>query len=189
MKKLIKLFFMIIILSNYSCNKNIKTQFNTDKTDSIKSAELISHILSRPNNIKCISEKGINNYDLKQMSYDMYKYLKITDTTHFNSQIRLFEKFKINKNMVPGMNIVSVELIDKLINDENNRKSTWKEIFKDCKMGFNTLSKPLFNENYDIAIVQSGLICGSLCGGSETSIYRFEHNKWNLVEIISEEVI
>ena len=38
--------------------------------------------------------------------------------------------------------------------------------------------KPIFNEEFDLAFVQIGTMCGGLCGGGVEIIYEYKNGKW-----------
>lgn len=60
----------------------------------------------------------------------------------------------------------------------------WEWLDENCNNGYCFVSKPIFNETFDLAFVEVGTICGRLCGGGEDRIYEFKNGNWILKETI-----
>ncbi len=54
-----------------------------------------------------------------------------------------------------------------------------RELNPKCEYGFNFVSKPIFNETYDLVLIETAYDCGSkLCGGGTTVIYKYVNKNW-----------
>ncbi|WP_209406399.1 hypothetical protein [Pseudozobellia sp. WGM2] len=180
----------ILLLLIFCCCKNeVKSSHNFNEKK--LTSDLILEILSNENddyidlNCKCISEKSkliLPRYgSLKGFAK---KNLDIKDTLHLNDQIELFTQFKISNKILSDWNIITEKEFD-LYKISSSDNSIWESLLIDCPNGYYAFSKPIFNENYDKAIVGFGSICGRLCGGGVTRVYLLVDGKWKVEREIS----
>ncbi|WP_147405069.1 hypothetical protein [Aquimarina sp. AD10] len=130
----------------------------------------------------CIIEQSVWKSKLIEDKFKLYiqENLKIENINFLNFQIDLFNKFKITQELVPKKNIIeNREYIEfnESFKDNEFAYLDWLEK-KNCKKGFSSISKPLFNENYDLAMVRFEKICGPLCGGGVIVLYELKSKKW-----------
>lgn len=184
--------FVILILSLLllgSCHEKIKS--SKSGVLEIRTNALITKILSGKNddyldpNCKCIAEnsKLILNRSGSLKGF-VKRNLQIKDTNHLNGQIELFRNFKISKTILPQWNILSEKEFD-LYRISSSDSSIWESLLIDCPYGYYSITKPIFNESYDRAIVGFGSLCRRLCGGGVTRIYRLINSEWVIEKEIS----
>ncbi|OMP32258.1 hypothetical protein [Mangrovimonas sp. DI 80] len=164
--------------------QSCKSDINNEALDKQKTIEIISQLLldENLNRTNCILEKPI--WKLKESPSDFESYIKenlnIKDTAFINFQIKLTHKFVFTKELNPDKEIITKD-------DFNNFSKTFEmDNFKyldwlkehHCEYGFISISKPIFNETYNLAIVHIEQICGPLCGFKNTRIYEFKDLKW-----------
>ena len=111
--------------------------------------------------------------------------LKIKDSVHYNLQSKLSSRFKITVDLVPDKTILTEEQFKEFEEkSENGGFKFWKWLDENCKNGYCSITKPIFNEAFDLAYVSVGMVCGSLCGGGEERIYEYKNGKWTIKEIL-----
>ncbi|MCH2032323.1 MAG: hypothetical protein MK202_02290 [Tenacibaculum sp.] len=177
---------IIIIILNFSCktDKNNSVEKSAE-FDSQKTKALITQILEDESknylSSTCISEKARANSHPMVADFDNYikKLLKIKNENHYETQKKRYIKFKITSDLVPNKNI----LTEKQFNDferksKNGKFSFWDWLETNCTNGYCSISKPIFNEAYNLAYVQIGTVCGGLCGFGEERIYELVNKKW-----------
>ncbi|UMB61196.1 hypothetical protein MHL31_03090 [Lutibacter sp. A80] len=156
-----------------------------EELDAQKTTELIKQILKDESKgyliSSCITEKprAVSHPMVSDFNEYIKKNLKIKDTVHLNTQSRLYKRFKITSDLVKNKNILTQKQFEKF---EKKSKSGefqfWDLLNTNCKDGYCSISKPIFNETFDLAYVQIGTVCGWLCGGGEERIYEFVNGKW-----------
>ncbi len=186
MKKIITIFLLLLF---WCCKNEVKS--NLDYDEKKLTSELILGILSNRNddyidlNCKCISEKSkLILPRLGSLKGFAKKNLDIKDTLHLNEQIELFTHFKISNEILPGWNVLTEKEFD-LYKISSSDNSIWESLLIDCPNGYYSLSKPIFNESFDKAIVGFGSVCGRLCGGGVTRVYHLVDGKWMIEKEIS----
>lgn len=119
--------------------------------------------------------------------------LQIKDTAHLNSQIQWFKAFKMTPEIIGHNNLISkndyetfIELTHKSSQNETSYID-WLEQ-KQCQYGFSSISKPIFNKAYDLALVNFKKICGPLCGQNIMAIYKLQANRWQQKSILNHSV-
>ncbi|OEY71907.1 hypothetical protein APR40_14890 [Salegentibacter salarius] len=185
MKNIFYISFLFLILI-FSCKSHITTDLKKLKTiDAQKTTEIITQILQDESkgflSSSCITEKP------KAISYPMVSdfdeyvknHLKIEDTVHYNLQSHLYKNFKLTADLVPNKKILTQEQFEEFEKkSENGGFSFWNWLETNCENGYSSISKPIFNETFDLAYVQLGTVCGGLCGGGEERIYELINGKW-----------
>jgi hypothetical protein len=172
-----------------------KNKLNLNKTllelekDSIKTVELIKHIFSETDdpyiNSSCIAEKAHFLHTIITTDFDSYveKELRIEDKQHLKKQFELFKKFRITESLAFGKNIITEEQFSEFAKEAKKGNFIfWEWAESNCENGFISVSRPIFNESYNLAFVQIGSLCGGKCGGGETRIYENVNGKWNIVK-------
>jgi len=153
--------------------------------DAQKTTELIKQILIDESegylSSSCISEKP--RAILHPMVSDFDEYVKsllnIKDTLHYKIQSRLYKKFKLTADLVPKKELLTQKQFEEFEKkSESGGFRFWEWLDTNCENGYCSLTKPIFNETFDLAYVQIGTVCGGLCGGGEERIYERVNGKW-----------
>ena len=159
--------------------------------DHQKTTELIKYILEeekyRDLSSSCILEQSPPLEFHGGMKEDFDSYLKdllqIKNSIHYKTQRKLLRNFKVNKSLVPQKRILQKQLFNKFEEKSKiERFRFWDWLDENCEQGYCFLSKPIFNETFDLAYVQMGSVCGGLCGGGEIKIYEFKNGIWSVKE-------
>ena len=171
---------------NFGCKTSNEYDLKRLKElDSQKTKELIRQILKDENkgylSSSCITEKS--KAILKPMVTNSDEYvknnLKIRDTIHYELQKQLYKQFKLTADLVLEKNILTEKQLGIFKEKSKNGDFRfWEWLQTSCEDGFCSISKPIFNETFDLAYVQIGKVCGSYCGGGEERIYEFKNGKW-----------
>jgi len=171
---------------NFGC----KTDNNTDlkkleELDAQKTTELITQILKDESETylqsSCITEKPRAISYPMVSDFDEYvkNHLNIQDTVHYNLQSNLYKNFKITADLMPDKVILTQKQFEEFEKkSENEGFRFWDWLDTNCENGYCSISKPIFNETFDLAYIQIGTICGSMCGAGEERIYEFVNDKW-----------
>ncbi|MEW7292871.1 hypothetical protein ABW637_20145 [Aquimarina sp. 2304DJ70-9] len=181
------LYILLFVLTLFlSCKSDLKRESHDKKI----TVEFINQLLQKESllgdksflDVNCIMEQSVWKSKLIEEKFKLYvqENLKIEDINFLKFQIDLFNKFKITQELVPGKNIIkSGEYIEfnKSFKDNEFAYLDWLEK-KNCRKGFSSISKPLFNEAYDIAMVRFEKICGPMCGGGVVVLYELKKKKW-----------
>ena len=182
---------MIILLFTFS---NCKQKNNAEEFDNYnkKATELITQIFSDEYyDCSCIvktksDENLIDRIELEMPALNFRK--KTTDILNVNrestldSLIRLSEHFKLKNSMFRSKTkLIEQRQFDSIKNvlESIAKNGTEKEIetaFRKCPTDFYFLSKPLFDKNFKIAIIDINL--GFVHTRTHPRIYRLKHGIW-----------
>ncbi len=187
----------IIIIFMYACDSK---EFNKD-FDKQKSIELFDEIFKQEDmqRMTCIFEKPnwrvFENSEYFRSS--VREELKIKDTSFFNFQIKLLDQFIITDEFDFSKKIIDKEAYQDFLNTGNYRiiKDTtmynrfdWL-IDNNCPHGFINISKPLFNEDYNKAIVHLEFDCGPLCGFEKSIVFVLKNKKWSAEDVMEFDLV
>ena len=174
-----------------SCNFDLDKDYDKEKT-----TEFIRQLLEEEKSLgnksfiksNCVLKQPVWNTKLSEPELKSYlrEYLKIQDNDFLNFQMDLFYKFEITEELIPEKKIITnaKTTVAKQPSIENQYAYLdWLEK-QDCKRGFFSISKPLFNESYDLAIIRFEEICGPLCGGGVIILYESKKGKWSKKKIL-----
>lgn len=192
MKKITLYISLIILILNSSCKTENKTNLKKlAELDAQKTTELITQILKNETkgylSSSCITEKPRALYYPMVPDFGNYviEHLKIKDTAHYESQYKLYKQFKITSKLVPNKNILTQEEFKEFEKkSENGGFYFWDWLDENCKNGYCSMTKPIFNESFNLAYIIIGNFCGNLCAGGEERIYEFINGKWILKKTI-----
>ena len=180
---------IITLILNFGCKRDLKKSWEYDNQ---KTTELIIQILEDESNnylsSSCITEKPRTIFYPMVMNFDKHvkKHLKIKDTIHYKKQKHFYKKFKITSKLVPNKNILTQKQFEEFEKKSKNKELRfWDWLDTYCNHGYCSISKPIFNKNYDLAYIQIGKVCGESCGAGEERIYTFVNGKWIKKENIS----
>ncbi len=183
---------IIVLVIIFGCKTDKTDLHESKKLDAHKTMELMTQILNDESgdyfSSSCISEKPRAISYPMVSDFDEYvrNHLNITDTLHYNRQSRLFREFVLTEDLVPDKKILTQKKFDELEGKSRDEGiKFWDWLYANCKYGYSSISRPIFNENYDLAYVQIANVCGRLCGGGEERIYEFTEGKWILKETLS----
>ncbi|WP_028888515.1 hypothetical protein [Tenacibaculum ovolyticum] len=177
MKKTKSYILSLVIILTLSCkNKSkIETKKNID-LDLKKTSELITQILIDKNDSylssSCISESrkpftSSNFFDIVEKAN---QYLNIKDSLHLKNQADFFNDFKIIKRATLNKKVIT----EKQYNELKSKRKFWKWIEINCEKGYCSISKPIFNETYDLACIQIYQKLFSFDFSSEIIIYEYK---------------
>lgn len=183
MRKLIYIIFVIFIFLT-ACDSKMNQLDNDKKASEKIITQLITthHLLNSNAFLENSSWSPVIDDDFKTMIQDE---LKIEDINHLNFQLKLFKDFKINPELINAKTIITNDEFNNfvklthLVKNEDYSYIDWLEK-KNCRYGFSSISKPIFNESYTVALIDFVKFCGPLCGGRMMGIYELEDNKWKL---------
>ena len=178
----------LIIILTFSCKNESKTEIKKKiNLDLKKTTELITQILIDKSDSflssNCISEnqKAFTSSGFLEYVEKANKYLNIKDTLHYKTQGKLFNEFKILKELTPNKKIIT----EKQHNELESKREFWKWIEINCEKGYCSISKPIFNETFDLAYVQIARKLFDFDYSSEIIIYEYRNGKWIEQEIVS----
>ncbi len=175
-----KFHILLIIILIFGCK-------NESKTEIKKTTELITQILTNKSasylSSSCISEsqKAFTSSNFLDFGEKANKYLNITDSLHFKTQEELFNTFKITKELILNKKIITEEQHNTL----KSKRELWKWIEINCEKGYCSISKPIFNETFDLAYVQIARKLFDSDYSSEIIIYEYRNGKWREKKIVS----
>ncbi len=177
----------------FSCKSELEIhEVQLRETDSLKTEELITEILRKERNTpgfpNCISEKprAVEISSWEQLDQIISIYLDIRDSTHLRIQREKLEDFKLTPELAGKLHIITEYDFEEFEDQSKSNGADFFEILDSvCINGYFSISKPIFNETFDLALVRTGVICGGLCGGGETTIYEWNRDKWSEKETIS----
>ena len=193
MKKLfIYISFLYLILS-FGCKTKSYVDLNQKKKlDEKYSTELITQVVEDEKEsyliADCISEEPRIVFYSMYSDTDEYlkKLLKIKDVNHYNSQIKSFKDFKITSEIVPNKNIMTQKQFadyEEKAEKEGINSMFWMK--QDCAKGFCSISKPIFNETFNLAYIEVSKYCeGMFCSGGEARIYELVKGKWEIKKML-----
>jgi hypothetical protein len=123
---------------------------------------------------------SVDSTDIAKLS----KILTKDDLPFLNEQIKVIHNFSLNPNYFPGWKIISGDSVGLLFNQSNG--NFWQNFkSKYGRMGFYTVTMPLFSKDRNIAIIKINDHCG-LCGGGGTYVYKKVNSKWILIDRFDE---
>mgnify|MGYP003630284048 CR=1 FL=1 len=174
----------------FSCNNDSKPSLEElKKRDAEKTTELLTQIFENEKDVylatNCISEKPRATYQPNVPDFDEYikEHLSIKDSTHYKLQTDLYKQFSLITEYAKGKNIITASDFKEFEQkSESGGFSFWDWLENNCSDGYSSISKPIFNEDYTLAYIRVGNICGELCGGGEERIYEYQNGKWILKE-------
>jgi hypothetical protein len=181
--------FLVILLTFIisGCSNFDKKEYTTK--DNLETAKLIRSVLSNSNDsyitLNCIREKDYHlSSILNEENNLISQYLDLNSKEELETVINLDKKFRLTPNLVGNRKILFEEEL-KLFQEEKGKDFlNFKDLLK-CPNGYLTISKPIFNKDFDKAIIHIGQVCGFLCGSGEYRLYEFRGGNWNLKEVVS----
>ncbi|WP_034257671.1 hypothetical protein [Altibacter lentus] len=169
--------FLTLILSCNNSNKPTVENLEIHRTKKLL-AHIFHQLKSVDINFDCIYEK--TTFFENTPEYDYYsqllKHLKISDSTHLNNQIIKYEKFLFNEEYSLGKKIIP----DSLTPTNRQELETIRQYIKNnCPNGALVISRPIFNETFELAfIIYSGEFGGS------GNIFEYKNENWEFVKSI-----
>ncbi len=134
---------------------------------------------------------GIPDSTLSSIIYDLVaNSRKNNDTTHWQQE-EIKKSFLIN-NEDESLNFKNI--VKQLgISDDSTKQQVRKKVKKwnyqePQKRERFALSKPVFSQNKDFAIIKQSHYCGNLCGRTSINLYVFANSKWNKVTWLLQKV-
>ena len=153
----------------------------------LNSTELINQILA-DRDCSCLLEPHhqtllefkAGNTPSRDNKKDLLEALELTSNSIFNKQNKLTLEFRLDElNLNTKMRLLKRVDFDSIL--KNNEIELGREILRSkCPSGMLSLSPPLFNETYNIAVIS---VSGCSSGGS-MDIYKLNNGKWLLTKFI-----
>jgi hypothetical protein len=179
--------FIFFIFIFFSC-KN-QTKKSDIEIYNQKSTELIQQILTREE-IECSCLAEVEHKSLLEIiaaktprrnnRKDLKSALDIKDDSIFDKQNKLSKKFRIFKlNLKFGLTLLDLNKLDSILINSGEKNHT-KNLWEKCPLGIFSLSPPVFNETYDIAVIE----VGSCISGSTLDLYHFINGRWVFIDFI-----
>ncbi|TCI90960.1 hypothetical protein [uncultured Tenacibaculum sp.] len=183
------LFFVLILLS--ACHNNLIDKDYDDKItkDFIKQLIESQEKLYQERSFihsNCILEQPEWTLIDNEFTSIIQKELKIENKTFLEFQIDLLNDFKIVKELTPNKKIITDLEYNKFNESFKENEFAYIDWLDEmsCKEGFSSISKPIFNEKYNLAVIRYEKVCGPLCGGGVIAIYELIKGKWQQKKII-----
>jgi hypothetical protein len=177
----------LVFLVQIGCKE--KPEPDSQQMDREKTNELLGLIINDSTDLytasSCISERNKLYHVI--MTTDLPNFLKtelgIKDKEHLKRQLELYKTFKLNENLAVGKKIITEKEFKEFSDQaEKGNHILYPWLNSNCENGYLSLSKPVFNDTYDKALVTIGTICGGKCGSGETRTYEFLNGKWTIVK-------
>lgn len=120
------------------------------------------------------------------LEYEWPKSLSKKDINHIFRQARDTSEIKL-KDGLYTQKLIPADTIHHLLamSKRFGLEYFWDEVHSRYGGGYSMICKPVFSEDYTIAIVTVSYHCGSLCGGGRTYILRKEGHEWVRDGIVS----
>ncbi|MDO1500039.1 hypothetical protein Q2T40_07830 [Winogradskyella maritima] len=178
-------FIISICILFFGCKDISRTE------DIKKSEEVLLDVFSSKDGLasRCIAEDFQSHFlnSLPDLKDFFITELKIQDLDHFEKQFELFSNFKMGSELFPDMNIIQesqIEMYNNIVSEDEMVNSGLFEM--GCEYGYYSMSKPFFNEDYSLALVEFANFCGhGLCGGGRTAIYKNKNGVWAEVKVLN----
>lgn len=117
-----------------------------------------------------------STYDLFSIA-DIDSFLTKEDIEFINLQRTNNKPYMLDSSLLIDKQPIPFDTI--MLFKKNGIEDLWKKYQKKYgKVGFYSLSKPLFSVDRKKLIIQLGYHCGALCGGGETSIFVWNGKQW-----------
>jgi hypothetical protein len=90
---------------------------------------------------------------------------------------------KWDKKLVSKLKIVRSDTITTIFKDKNKG---WNYFYKHYGRRFYTFSEPIFFNDFNFCLFESGYSCGGLCGSGQISLYKKEEGQWKFLKSFCE---
>ena len=145
----------------------------------MKSAELITQILTENKICNCIEEPSTNMTLTEEEKEKILESFILSKNESFEKLIRLSENFELTNEMVgDDMNILTKEKLEGLKENNKYGMKYWNWMNENCPKGKYFISKPIFNEKFNRAFIFIGIYKGVLNGSGGKYIYELENGVW-----------
>ena len=119
-------------------------------------------------------EAEMPNLNIKKV---IIKDLKFKNERELDSVIKISKNYKFDfSSLQEYLHIIDNETFD-TITDVKYLEKTRKIIYKKCPLGVFSISKPIFNKSFELAIIDIQLT-GLSCIPSPLSYYKFKNSEW-----------
>ncbi|WP_034257678.1 hypothetical protein [Altibacter lentus] len=174
---------LILILG---CNKPIDDDINNYNQ---KSTELVNSILKNNEpDCSCLLEPphqslleiADNERPEHNNKKDLLEALELNNDSVLDKQDNLSKRFRIDElSLNYKMDLIKRSEVDSIFQKNGSQKGR-EILWKKCPSGWLYLSPPIFNESYNIAVIEI-----SICSpGGSISIYKFTNGNWEYVDSI-----
>ena len=179
--------FLIILLALIisGCSNFDKKKYITK--DNKETPILIKSIFSNSNDnyltLNCIREKDYHlSSILNEENNLISQHLDLNSKEELETVTDLDKRFKLTPNLVENRKILTEDELKSFQKEKGADFINFQELSK-CPKGYITISKPIFNKDFDKAIIHIGQVCGFLCGNGEYRLYEFKGG-WKLKKVV-----
>ena len=181
-----RIYPILLLLILTSCSEFDEAEYI--RKDRSESKKLMGTIFSNDDDdyltLDCIREKDYHMQSILDREDKMIsRHLGLKTNEQLTTIFNLNENFKWKRNNAHNKIILTEEELRVFREETDPDNIDFRNLSK-CPKGYLTISKPIFNEDYNKAIVQIGQVCGFLCGHGEYRLYKLKDEKWELEEII-----
>lgn len=182
MKKTNVILTITLLLIIYSCSE--KPKKNKYDIYNEKATEIITKVLKEDTICDCVLEPPKESLlEVREIEMpgrnnrkDLKIPLNIDNKNDLDSLINLSQKFQIRELLQKSkLKFVSKSTYDTLTTI-SGKKEVDKIIARKCPKGLLHISKPIFDKNFKIAVIDIEVAIG--CLPNFLSIYHFDGNKW-----------
>ena len=101
-----------------------------------------------------------------------------------NDSLNLFSQLKKRRNfLLDSSRISNYKLVPKKYFIKNSKRdSLWEIIDTKLNGGFYIISMPFFSSDNKMVYIRIGYLCGRLCGGGHSRLYKFKNGEWKLIK-------
>lgn len=170
-----------------SCSEFDKAEYI--RKDRIETDNLISTIFWNDDDdyltLACLREKDYHLQSVLNSEDNLIsRQLGLKTNEQLTTVINLNDNFKWNQSKVRNKEIPTEKELQVFQDETDSNHLDFRNVLK-CPQGYLTISKPIFNEDFNKAIVHIGQVCGFLCGNGEYRLYGLEDETWKLEEVVS----
>jgi hypothetical protein len=177
---------ILLLLSILGCNKPIEDDINIYNQ---KSTELINSILEN-NEADCncllepphqsLIEIAENERPAHNNKKDLLQALKLSNDSILDKQNNLSKRFRIDKLKLNfKINLIKRSVFDSIFQTYGSQKGR-EILWEKCPSGFIYLSPPIFNDIYDIAVIE----ISSCSAGGSIRVYKYINGNWEYTDDI-----
>lgn len=100
------------------------------------------------------------------------------DTLNLDSQFRKRKEFLIDSSKISTIELFPKDFFEKY----GNTDSIWNIIDRDYGGGFYSIGMPFFSSDNNLVYIRINYMCGWLCGGGHSRLYRYNNGQWELLD-------
>jgi hypothetical protein len=176
----------------FSCKKSIENKVEAKKSEvpkkyqTLVDSQIIYSLLNSDalteNKVFKNCENVLNRQTMFYIGYDSVLLKKVDtlfsvkDKEFISKQYRNGVRFILNQKFLKHKKVIEY---DTTMMAEKKSRIYWNKMLEKYHC-IGMINTPLFNLKKDMAILEIGYNCGTLCGEGGTYIYRLKNGKWEL---------